>query len=537
MSVGSQFRTSSNYLEPYFIENDTPFKLRYTQDEIVENITTKVREYISGDELVPFGSPEQTRFMRRVYEIQRKHAATKRKFIDNLPPTMLQEIKPKQGITMRKDAALACRLLLRKAEDDLLAQNKNNVGISKITKKFGIVSGYRSATKQFSNWRSFFENKYYPETRKLRAQKVGGEHSDSAANFLAAYIGNRLGSPGYSYHNDGLAVDFFAEENGIKLGANTDPKNISRWRKTWFFDWLSKHAEKYGFFQNTRINEPWHWEYKRASPVNNSALPLLSTQMILGETHYANIDLKINDTDPKTGIYIPPTFIRGSKANLIIYLHGFKYGFPEASAAIDKYWDSKKFPFFAFREGLRKSKKNAILVAPTLGPKSQSGTLLSKGLDWYLEQILGFLKRKGIAKKIEEVILACHSGAGSLMLRLAGSNYKNKIIECWGFDCLYSGKDKFGKKLFTQPDKWLEWAKKNPDKRLYIYFYDSTALESQRLLRNKINQNVNNVFVKKSDAKPLLVKMPGKEKKVLVGPHFWVPIMDWQNRLLQLRWS
>ena len=550
--------------ESYFAEAESPFKLQYAQGEIDQKNITKRREYISGNYLTSFGTPEQTRFMRRVYEIHRKHAATKRKFVDSLPSTMLDVViqgKAKEGLIMRKDAALACRLLLRKAQDELALQKQKRLGSSMKVKKIGILSGYRSADKQFSNWRKFFENKYYPNTQKLRSQKVGGEHGEAAANFLAIYIGKRLGSPGYSYHNNGLAVDFFTVENGTMLGANTDPTNISRWRKSWFFNWLFKYANGFGFYQNTKIVEPWHWEYKPGYSINKkSSLPLSYKQIVSQEienvnteqeTEYVNIDLKIDEiirktsaktskTSAKTGIYMPPKFIRGSKANIIVYLHGHKKGFPEAAAAIDTYWDAKRFPFFALREKLRASNKNAILVAPTLGPGSQGGYLITKGLDWYLEQILAFLQRRGIANAIGEVILACHSGGGHPMLMLALSKCKTKVTEYWGFDCLYSGysKDKLPRtKLFTQPNKWIQWAKKNPSKRLYIYYHNSTKLESQQLMRNRINHKLNNIIVEKSDAKSMYTKMLGRPKKVFIDAHYWVPIMHWQHRLSQLSWS
>jgi LAS superfamily LD-carboxypeptidase LdcB len=543
MSRG-QFDTSFTYLNGY-IGYESPFELQYIQESEFKKIIPKTRKYISADNLPSFGTPEQTRFMKKVYEIQRRHTATKRKFIDSLPSSMLDEIS--HGIQMRKDAALACRSLLKKAEEDLSVQKKNNISNSKTVQKIGIISGYRDANKQFGNWRSFFENKYYPQTRQIRSQKEGGEHGDSAAKFLAAYIGKRLGSPGYSYHNDGLAIDFFTQENGIRLSADTKLKNISRWRKSWFFDWLSKHASNFGFFQNTRINEPWHWEYRQNPSINKeSSSSSLSTEMMLEdteyvtidqeteyvtidqETEYVTIDLKIGRvpdvkkiihyTPPKTGIYIPPSFIRGSNVNIILYLHGFKFGFPDASATIDKYWNSKKFPFFAFREGLRKSRKNAILVGPTLGPKSQSGLLVSKGLDWYLGQVLSFLQKKSIAKEIGEVILACHSGGGLPMLKLATSNNKTKLIECWGFDCLYGG-----------ADKWLKWAMKNPNKRLYMYYYDSPgkipARECNLLRSNIINKGINNVYVEGL-----------KMKKTSINPHFLIPIKYWQDRLSKLNW-
>ena len=42
---------------------------------------------------------------------------------------------------------------------------------------------------------------------------------------------------------------------------------------------------------------------------------------------------------------------------------------------IDRLWNARRYPFFDFREQLNASQKNVILVAPTLGPRSDSTRL------------------------------------------------------------------------------------------------------------------------------------------------------------------
>jgi hypothetical protein len=159
---------------------------------------------------------------------------------------------------------------------------------------------------------------------------------------------------------------------------------------------------------------------------------------------------------------------------------------------------------------------------------------------------LEFLQKKGIAKEIGEVVLACHSGGGSPMLRLAiNSPNKFMIRECWGFDCLYSGKDDKGNKRYTQPDRWLYWAKKNTDKKLFIYYYTSTEKEALHLENEKNNHNkkniqkVHNIHVKKLDIKYAKEKIKGKMigKRYEKAPHFWVPITYWEERLSGLPWT
>lgn len=128
------------------------------------------------------------------------------------------------------------------------------------------------------------------------------------------------------------------------------------------------------------------------------------------------------------------------------------------------------------------------------------------------------------------------------MLKLAIGNNKSKIVELWGFDCLYSGYNKKTtprQKLFTQPVAWLNWAKINPDKRLYIYYHNTTKEESKKLLDKRQKPKASNISVKMLDTSYAKIKVEGKTryKKSNVGPHFWVPITYWQDRLSQLPWS
>jgi hypothetical protein len=256
-------------------------------------------------------------------------------------------------------------------------------------------------------------------------------------------------------------------------------------------------------------------------------------------TLYVEIPLGINQAEntrgekftvkPCTGIFVPSGFSPRSKIDIILYLHGYTSKYPGDGVSIDGYWNSSRFPFFALREGVNESGKNVILVAPTLGPKSQAGSLTrSGGFDLFLDHVMAALVAHGPYKKaaspppLANIILASHSGGGSPMLKIALSNnrYVAKIQECWGFDCLYSGyADKAKtKKLFTQAENWLAWAKSYKTKKLFIYFCDakncqSTKRESEYLANNA--EKPSNVIVERSSAKD----------------HFWMPLAHWKERI------
>lgn len=221
-----------------------------------------------------------------------------------------------------------------------------------------------------------------------------------------------------------------------------------------------------------------------------------------GLTFYVDIDLRIGrEVKPITGIFCPDRYRLNSKIDLIVYLHGHNdkaQCFEDRGVVpIDQYWKCR--PFW-LREEVNYSGKNIILVAPTLGQRSEAGNLvIGNGFDDYLEQVRAALITYGPYKKVQpppmlgNVILASHSGGGSPMLNIASSGNRTvaNIQQYWGFDCLYGEKD-----------EWIKWAKSksNKDKWLFIYYKNSTKTESRRLETDAIKQRLFNVLVSESEA-------------------------------------
>lgn len=335
--------------------------------------------------------------------------------------------------------------------------------------------------------------------------------------------------PGASAHQSGRAVDLY-------LGGKNSSANVTKLRTLPAYRWLVANARRFGFYPYER--EPWHWEYNPQAPrqseplhefqefeeefedegigpihseITAAAAPRLlgQEQTPPGRTLYVKIPLGAEGpAKPMTGIFIPQRFRPEPKVDLIVYLHGIK---PKADLTINRYWNRSYFPTWPLREGLNQSGKNFILVAPTLGPRSQTQTgwlAQPGGLDRYVDQALAALAAHGAYQgwrpQLGNLILACHSGGGLPMRRLAlGKNrYASHIKECWGFDCLY----------FTGDENlWAQWAKSRPDARLFIHYQISTSKRSDKLKQKKIP----NISVSRSAAKG----------------HNWVPIHHWQERL------
>jgi hypothetical protein len=250
----------------------------------------------------------------------------------------------------------------------------------------------------------------------------------------------------------------------------------------------------------------------RSAPMVPSAAPVLKRDNTPPNTTlYLRIVLGSEDpAHAMTGVFIPNNFRAEPQVDIILYLHGYHRSAP--SLSIDGYWNRAVQPHFDFREGLNATGKNVILVAPTLGPSSQAGRLMSPGaLDWYLDTVRLSLAQHGPHQSfsggpnIRHLILACHSGGGWPMRRVATSpsRYAANVRECWGFDCLYNGGDE---------DVWARWATDHPFSRVYIHYGNGNTARKSELLRAK---HVPNVFV---------------EGRTSLA-HNFVPRTHWQDRL------
>ncbi|MET0527786.1 MAG: DUF2272 domain-containing protein [Microvirga sp.] len=240
---------------------------------------------------------------------------------------------------------------------------------------------------------------------------------------------------------------------------------------------------------------------------------LKQDRSVSGVTLYPEIDLGIVDkfgqrAAPMTGIFLPDGFVAGSSIDLILYLHGFKAA---RALTIDGYWDAKRYPYGALREKLNTARRNVVLVAPTLGAHSEAGRLVEPGgLDAYLSKVLAVIGAHSPSGRkvptLRNLILACHSGGGLPMRRLAGGRGRAiaSLRECWGFDCTYNGGD---------DTFWAGWASKTPSARCYFYYIPGS--QTARLSERLRDMHVANAVVR-----------PAKD-----GRHNYVPVTHWLERI------
>jgi hypothetical protein len=221
------------------------------------------RTAISSAALCWFGPPnektsELMAFMRKVYDLQVKRS--RGAFVDTLPEEALGKV---EGKPARKDAAAKAREMFAAARCALAAD-----GLA-ATVRIGVLSGYRSADRQFDIWQGKTTKgkggfpHYYEETkRERRHPRFGGEHSDKAAAHLARVMAKYVAAPGYSNHQDGLALDLGTGRAKGPLG--------KLGKRSWFHNWLRNNAHFYGF--EPLATEAWHWTYRPrpASSVRSS---------------------------------------------------------------------------------------------------------------------------------------------------------------------------------------------------------------------------------------------------------------------------
>lgn len=208
-----------------------------------------------------------------------------------------------------------------------------------------------------------------------------------------------------------------------------------------------------------------------SSPTEPPGQTILDTRFPLGSERPAAV---------QTGIFIPYYYQARPEVDLIIYLHGHKIASGITnSQTISQYWIPPR-PFL-LREALNDSGKNAVLVAPSLGPYSEAGKLTEPGgFDLYIDTVLQILAETGpnrgtfVRPAVGNIVLACHSGGGKVMRRLVQMThrYSSKIRECWGFDCLYDSCD---------AAVWRQWGLGNPSLKLFIYYLGSTSVNSRDL--------------------------------------------------------
>ena len=182
-----------------------------------------------------------------------------------------------------------------------------------------------------------------------------------------------------------------------------------------------------------------------------------------------------------TGVFLPDPGIVGDHRALtvLLWFHGH---FVKDIPSLFYKEDTK------ILQAVLDSKRRLVVVAPHLGEfktKTDSDYNASalgggKTCEQYLDQVLGALAEWYLTTLIDidveskpppkfqiaELYIAGHSGGGDAIISSVASlgAYKDKLRECWGFDCLYGS-----------GASWASWARARGGMPLYFYFGTGTT--------------------------------------------------------------
>jgi hypothetical protein len=206
-----------------------------------------------------------------------------------------------------------------------------------------------------------------------------------------------------------------------------------------------------------------------------------------GTTDYLKVSA-IRGLKLRTGMFIPPSCTPSSKIDIVVYLHGL-FGQGSQQNGMELYWQK----YSKIRDHFSSSNKNALLLAPSLSTNPQVETIFRAqyGFDKFVAACFKAMKA---ARHIPEdaepgrIIVAAHSAGGRPLSDIL--NYKNKlharIVECWGFDCLYG----------YSFENWLK-KDRNKNKLYHYYAFNSKGKKTGPAINGdtlaKYNSNVQNI--------------------------------------------
>ena len=411
----------------------------------------------------PDASAEQLDLMRRVYRAQVSRASRTRSFVGDVAAADLAEIE--HGIQARPAAAESCRRLLA----DVRAAAAADSGAASVS-RIGLVSGYRSATSQLAIWNRNFP-RYYAETRAARQARQGGEFGPAASDLLVAYISGRLAAPGFSLHNNGLAIDFITVQDSISMGADTSADNRSHWRGSWLFGWLAGNASRYGFFQNTSIDEPWHWEFRDSASAAQSVsaddvgslftpdtleptdvYPAAETAFAAGRAEFSNTPLLASHRGTQPDLILRWNDMSDPSAlDVVVHLHGYSgdglkmslrnkerfsgldFGNPDSPADTRPGRSSPTLCILPRGNyiGDQPSRNPAAYNFPSLTTPTGIQDLIAYGVG-------KFVASNGLptTPSVRRLIMTAHSGGGAALNPALANNVPDEIQV---FDALYGG--------------------------------------------------------------------------------------------------
>ena len=427
-------------------------------------------------------TPELVAFMRKVYDlhVQRSQGG----FVDTLPASAVEEIE--SGKYARKDAAAKAREMLSAARAALAAD-----GLTGMV-RIGVLSAYRSADYQYDIWqgkttkgRGGFPH-YYAETRATRRHpKYGGEHSDKAAAYLAKQMGRYVAAPGYSNHQDGLALDLGTRKGKGGL--------IKLYPGSWFHTWLRANASRFQF--EPYASEAWHWIY-RPSPGGSASEAFASevtpTAVRAGTLQVARVPLLARHRGRSPDLILRwndiPTF--PTEIDVVVHLHGYTSATMTLPKQIEV-WAGLDLAPVDGASGTGRTRPTLTVLPrghftgikvgktyrytfPALTTKDGLTSLVRVALERFSDRV------GGSPPKVGRLILTAHSGGGAPLMQILR---RHDPQEVYVFDGLYQDAASLAEwvRRHLRADRLAVEAGDAPTSAMRVFFGPTTRGFSLRL--------------------------------------------------------
>jgi subtilisin family serine protease len=397
--------------------------------------------------------------------------------LSDVPGTCTTEHGKTTCIRTATATAEAAGRLLKAANADLAAAQQAGDADAQRTVRLSSTSGYRGSDHQKHLWLGYFAAKYYDGSRSARAKIADGPHSDAAVDYMLRSKGNsgygipgRIAAPGFSNHQEGIALDFWQDRTkGNQIHNDSDTPARCRWRQSWFHGWLRTHAAAYGFWP--LATEEWHWEYRPAVKAGSD------------ETAYRGGKLWTfaSPTVPqRVAVFCPKAALGQREVDVLVFAHGLLAGCTRPRALPAGFVTDAPFEFGRIVDG---SGRPVVLAVPLLDWGSPCGEVafghgherwqpLGKPavLNALVSEVLAEVGRvqSAAAPSLRDLVLAGHSRAYDVLEPLAASRTDAamrqaalaKLSQVWAFDTTYAG----------DVSAWTDWLTLKPALQLHVYY-------------------------------------------------------------------
>lgn len=417
-------------------------------------------EHLDEDEAEDFESEawsatsEQVAFRHRVLAAHiARSTASKGAPLPDLRDNEL-ELIPGTNVRTRPETARAAGRLLAAANADLQKAQASGDADALRTTRLTVTSGYRGSDHQRSLWIKYFK-KYYNQTRTYREALAEGAHSQAAVAYMLKPkakrgfgLGGRIAAPGFSNHQNGIAVDLYQQRKAGHGIANSSDDNARRaWRNTWFYRWMKQNAAAHGFEQLP--TEEWHWELRRkptaTAEFEEEAAGAPTRSFLSGAlwTYRSRV------CGTKVAVFVSPAARTGGTVDMLLYVHGLL-----SPCGAPKVMPEGLVTGTTFRLGqiVADSGKPMILVVPQLqtgNDASWHAHRLDKpaSLNALFAEVLTEVSRRfeRSAAQVGRLIIAGHSRAYGVLYPLAhahksaelGTGALAKLVKVWALDATY----------------------------------------------------------------------------------------------------